>query len=104
MAHAPDVGYLETAPPVLLGDYNGSGTVDAADYTVFADNLGAAITLPNDETPGAVTAADYTVWVNHYGQTLGASSAVSIAVPEPASVLLALIAALSAARSLARFL
>ncbi len=99
---APDVGYLESAPPVLLGDYNNDRTVDAADYTLFADNLGAAITLPNDQTPGSVTAADYTVWLNRFGQSLGASSVVSRAVPEPASALLVMIALITAARGLAR--
>ena len=35
--------------PSLIGDYNEDGTVDAADYTVWRDNIGTpAGTLPND--------------------------------------------------------
>ena len=44
----------------LLGDYNNDGTVNAADYPVWRDNLGLAIALPNeDATPGSVTLEDY---------------------------------------------
>ena len=38
---------------VLLGDYNNDGVVDAADYTVYRDNLGApGDTLPNHNDLG----------------------------------------------------
>lgn len=69
----------------LDGDYNGDGTVDAADYTVWRDNLNLSVTLPGDTTPGLVTAADYDVWVANYGTT--SSSTSSASVPEPSSLL-----------------
>ena len=47
--------------------------VDAADYTVWRNNLGGTATLPNDTTPGSVTAADYDVWKTNFGQTGGVS-------------------------------
>jgi len=49
------------------GDYNNDGRVDAADYTVWRDNLGSNVLLPNDTTPGSVTAADFDVWKAAFG-------------------------------------
>jgi hypothetical protein len=79
----------------IAGDYNGSGTVDAADYTVWRNNLGASITLPNDSTPGTVTAADYNVWKTNFGMTPGSGGASlgSSSVPEPSTLCLLLLAA-----------
>ena len=77
------------APSILAGDYNDDGVVDAIDYAVWRENLGALL-LPNDETPGLVDSDDYDVWVANFGamapgaiQALGAAS-----VPEPSSALL----------------
>jgi hypothetical protein len=50
-------------PNRLPGDYSGDGTVDAADYTVWRDNLGQTLALPNEDpgtTPGQVTSEDKT--------------------------------------------
>ena len=72
------------AQPLLAGDYNGDGVVNAADYTVWRDHLGSSVTLPNDPTPGMVTQEDYQTWKDNFGNT--ASMSVSIqeaAVPEP---------------------
>lgn len=69
------------------GDFNADGLVDAADYTVYRDNLGIATTLPNDAGLGSpVTAAHYTLWTSFYGT--GSSTTTSAAVPEPGSLLL----------------
>ena len=57
------------------GDYNDDSVVDAADYTVWRDNLGQDVTLPNDPTPGMVTAEDYDVWRANFGATGGAGGA-----------------------------
>jgi hypothetical protein len=88
---APDLGWAETAAvvPALLGDYDGNGTVDLADYVVWRDNLNTATTLPNDATPGTIDASDYDVWRAHFGQVLagGTSSASTSPVPEPISAL-----------------
>lgn len=91
-------------PTVLAGDYNNDGTVNAADYTVWRDNLGASIALDNETvTPGMVTAEDYTEWKSNFGATNGGgASQGSAAVPEPTSLALTLVAAmafLGAARS-----
>jgi hypothetical protein len=82
--------YPTTSEPA--GDYNGDGVVDAADYTVWRDNLNSSVTLPGDTTPGMVTAADYNVWVANFGtvSSSGAGSGVNAAVPEPATLVLLL--------------
>jgi hypothetical protein len=62
----------------MPGDYNQNGVVDAADYVVWRDNVGAYITLPNEDpsqTPGWVTEEDYIVWRAHFGQTAGVGAA-----------------------------
>ena len=75
--------------PSVLGDYNGNGTVDAADYVVWR-NGGP---LQNEGmTPGNVTADDYTFWRSRFGMSAAAGSArsafVASAVPEPSAALL----------------
>lgn len=79
-----------------FGDYNNNGKVDAADYVVWRNNLNTNVVLPNDSTPGSVTNADYTVWRSNFGQGAGSGSELGaeIAVPEPATAALALLAVL----------
>jgi hypothetical protein len=86
---APDIGWVEfIAPgPALPGDYNGDNIVNAADYTVWRNNLNSSATLPNDETPGSVDDDDYGVWKAHFGESLpGSGSAALSPVPEPSIV------------------
>ncbi len=72
--------------PLLVGDYNNNGVVDAADYTVYRDNLGAdSSVLQNNRIDGPVGAEHYSQWRNNFGATRGASAAASAAVPEPAA-------------------
>jgi hypothetical protein len=86
----------------IPGDYNNDGLVDAADYTVWRDNLGAAAgSLPNDVDGGVIGAAQYDTWVANFGDSLPASSETeNIAVPEPstAGLLLTLFAVLGSRR------
>lgn len=71
----------------LPGDFNGDSVVDAADYTVWRDNLGSSTTLPGDPTPGAVTAADHAVWAANYGASAPpAALALAATVPEPGTL------------------
>jgi hypothetical protein len=89
---------VDLAAPTLSGDYNADGQVNAADYTVWRDNLGAPTEAPiNNAGDGlfGVDAGDYSLWVSQYGTT--ASSAT--AVPEPTTLfVLASGAAFAAAR------
>jgi hypothetical protein len=76
---------------VLYGEFNGNGTVDAADYVLWRKNLGSSVTLDNDRTPGTVTADDYNDWHQNFGRVgyvIGSGTGASIAVPEPAGVVL----------------
>jgi hypothetical protein len=54
-------------------DYNGNGTVDAADYTVWRDNLGATGIAPPGDGNGkdGVTQLDYDNWAANYGANAG---------------------------------
>lgn len=63
-------GPLGSADEALEGDYNGNGVVDAADYTVWRDNLGAdAGTLPNDPNEGLTIGVEqYETWKANFGQ------------------------------------
>jgi hypothetical protein len=79
------------------GDYNQDGKVSAADYTVWRNNLGSVASLPNDDTNG-VGADDYLRWKTHFGEMVGGAGGGSagspystVAVPEPATVLLFLL-------------
>ena len=74
----------------LPGDYNGNGVVDAADYTVWRNNLGSGMSLPNDNTAG-VGQDDYERWKTHFGETVGGAGSAGAspsqsAVPEPATL------------------
>ena len=89
------LGVLSVTGPILPGDYNGNGIVDAADYTVWRDHLGQSVTLPNDTTPGSVTQADYDVWKSNFGNHSGSGSGASGAVPEPATLLMLLVGMLT---------
>ncbi len=92
---------LEIAP-LLPGDYNNDGTVSAADYTVWRDNLGSTTAkLPNDATPNLVFASDYEVWRNAFGTSI--SSLTSFAVPEAPALQIAPLVAIALGVPLRQF-
>ena len=79
------------APPLgLAGDYNGDTIVNAADYTVWLDNLGSTTALAADGDGNlTVDAADYGVWKTNFGNSIGTATGSSI--PEPMSASLAVV-------------
>jgi hypothetical protein len=79
--------------PQPPGDYNQNYVVDAADFTVWRDNLGSPTSLPNDNTAG-VDFDDYDRWKANFGQTAGAGSKTfgHAVAPEPATVVLVIFA------------
>jgi MYXO-CTERM domain-containing protein len=86
---------LQAITPILFGDYNQDGFVNAADYVVYR-NRKAGIggnTLPNDAGEEGVTIDDYRYWKAHYGETLGNGSAATTSAPEPGGLLLAVLGA-----------
>jgi hypothetical protein len=81
---------------VLIGDYNNNGFVDAADYTIWRDKLGSpAGSLVNRDpgNSGAISMLDYNSWKNNFGSHSGAGAGAlgSTQVPEPSTLVLALI-------------
>lgn len=80
---------------ILAGDFNGDGIVNAADYTVWRDNLTATDeSLINDAglADGVVDINDYNIWKAAFGNAAGAGSlATTGAVPEPSAVILTLL-------------
>src|SRR5262245_34922411 len=86
-----DPGRFVSLVPVLLGDYNGDGTVDAGDYAVWRKSIGSTTNLAADGNgDGVVNQRDFDVWRAHFGQTVGNGSALNTitSVPEPASIAL----------------
>jgi hypothetical protein len=81
----------------LLGDYDQSGAVDAADYTVWKQAFGSTVATAGNGADGngngKVDAADYTVWRDHLGSSLfsgsGSGALSTAAVPEPGALMLA---------------
>lgn len=65
-------------PPPPNADFNGDGTVDAADYSVWRDSLGTDVT-PGEkgdaDFDGDVDEADNTIWKQQFGTSPGAGGA-----------------------------
>jgi fructan beta-fructosidase len=81
------LGLVSGANTALQGDYNGDNIVDAADYTVWRDNLGQNVSLPGENpaaaTPGLVDDEDYVFWKAHFGETTEAGTGGIGSIPEP---------------------
>jgi autotransporter-associated beta strand protein len=76
--------------PSLSGDYNADGRVDGVDFSIWQRTLGSTTQLAADGNGnGVIDAGDYRVWQGNVGAT--ASSAASISVPEPATIVLGLV-------------
>jgi hypothetical protein len=80
-----DIGAFESQIilPVLAGDYNESGEVDAADYAVWRRAKGSMVppyTGADGDGDGDVDDDDYLVWRANFGTTLGTAAATSAVV------------------------
>lgn len=76
--------------PLVPGDFNGDGSVDTADYTVWRDSLGGMNLAADGNRDGAIDQLDYNVWRTHFGQGTGSGvgASANAAVPEPATLVL----------------
>ena len=94
---ASDLIMLTAVAVGLAGDYNDDGAVDAADYTIFRDNLGGNSSVLNGNGSGAATVvqADYNLWKQNFGNSGTGSGA---AIPEPSTPLLLMTSLLGLAR------
>jgi hypothetical protein len=103
---SPDLGFTVlqggmspvtiTTQFAVAGDYNGNGSVDAADYIRWRETLGSTSSFAADGSlNGVVDGADYLVWRQNFGNSLPGSGSgtaaglglqVGTAVPEPGTV------------------
>jgi hypothetical protein len=91
LAASTSTQLILTAVSGLAGDFNNDGAVDAADYTVWRDSLGAAAgSLLNDSLGTPIGVAQYETWRANFGTSL-ASLALDApaAVPEPTALVAA---------------
>jgi hypothetical protein len=72
------------------GDYNKNGVVDASDYAVWRDSLGASGggLAADGNGNGTVDAGDYGVWKLHFRESAGNGSVSNTTVPEPSTLLI----------------
>ncbi len=94
-----DISVALLAAPVLAGDYNHDGTVDAADYLVWRNSLGATGSglAADGDGDGTVTTLDYDLWRQHFGESAGGTAAWQMAAtPEPTTITLEVLAGLAA--------
>jgi hypothetical protein len=90
------VGYalVTELSPLLVGDYNDDGVVDAADYVVWRKSFGLTVTLPNRDVAnsGPISMADFDRWRENFGNAApGSGSAERVSTPEPSAMALAMI-------------
>lgn len=80
-----DLGYSTTLDTYLEGDFNADGVVDAADFTLWQDNVGSAgLRLFGDgNLDRQVDADDYELWFANFGRESGGDALVAVALPEP---------------------
>lgn len=75
---AIDMGAYEWQANPLAGDYNFNGVVDAADYTVWRETMGAANDLRADgDVSGEVDQADYELWKANFGEAMSLEGAAT---------------------------
>lgn len=98
---SPLVWEIDIVSPAtqVAGDYNGDGHVNIADYAVWRNNLGATVpegTGADGSSNGVIDVEDYHVWKLYFGASDGSAGGVAAAaVPEPATVQLAVVLAVA---------
>jgi hypothetical protein len=86
---ALDIGAHEAFGP---GDYNGDGTVNASDYTIWRDTFGSIDDLRADGNGDRmVDEGDYSIWKGLFGKTYDGGLGSGVTVPEPTSASLLII-------------
>lgn len=115
MPSAPQSAFFDDLSLMLAaasvpGDYNGNGTVDAADYVLWREAQATGATTLDNRNPslsGPVDAQDYNYWRERFGNTApGAASGVAVAaaaIPEPSGYLLAVTSVVFATLGIGRF-
>ena len=91
---------LVLADSVILGDYNHTGGVDAADYTVWRDRFGDLVNPPgmgaDGNGNGFIDNDDYVVWKTSFETITGTGKTTMVVdVPEPTGLCLLAIGTLA---------
>ena len=90
-----DILLLNASP---IGDFNGDGIVDAADYTFWLSSLGQTVPAGSGADAsgnGVVDADDYNLWKTNFGISSGGGAILSASIPKPTCLLLSLFAAIA---------
>lgn len=98
----PELAYTPTllSGPKTVGDFNGDGVVDLADYTVWRNRLGetGANAVADANHDQVVDSRDYDIWKRNFGRTISFNSnSNSVQVAEPESAMLLVAASVAAA-------
>src|SRR5690606_8026162 len=75
----------------IPGDFDNNGFVDGADLTMWRNNFGTGVGADADND-GDSDGADFLVWQRNFGQGTPPASPAAAAVPEPATLLIAVCA------------
>jgi PEP-CTERM motif len=91
-------GFQVIEVPSPTGDYNGNHVVDAGDYVVWRKTLNGSASPQGSgadgNSSGTIDAGDYTYWRARFGNAApGSGASVGGAVPEPATLVLMMLAA-----------
>jgi len=81
------LGEVSMCVPGSMGDIDGSGAVEFADFLILSSNFGQAVTSHTDgdiDCDGTVAFADFLILSENFGQTVGRAAAV----PEPTAGML----------------
>lgn len=83
----PTIGPVNPPPP--LGDYDLGGSVGPEDHTAWKAAFGTANYAADGNQNGITDAADYTLWRDNLGNSNGSAALAAATIPEPATALLA---------------
>jgi len=89
---------LQSLGSSVAGDYSGNGLVDAADYNIWRDTFGQSVPIgtgADGVANGVIDELDYEFWKGRFGISATATGSGQT-VPEPASILLAMLTVLAA--------
>lgn len=90
---------VDVSLDIRPGDFNGDGTIDVGDYSIWRDRLGTTV-LPfangDADGDGVVTRIDWTIWQQNFGRTAATHTSSEQSVPEQRTYALMLASVLSA--------
>jgi hypothetical protein len=90
--------FTPTDMPLPDGDFDGDGDVDGTDFLSFqrgfGESMGATLAQGDANHDGNVTSTDLALWSGNFGASGFSTSSASLAVPEPMTSSIVIIALL----------